>query len=405
MAKRRGRIANTEQLPRLFPVSRYASLLSETQVVPLTGNRREIRQLLRDRCPDQPGVYGLVDTSNQLVYVGMSRSLRRRVQFYFGSSTRRRKEVRLGRRAQSLIWQPAAHTLIAALRERELIQSVRPIYNLQGRPSRVLWGYVVQTGEPAPTFTLQREIPKSHDGVWGPVPLTSFQRSTVEQLNFQFQLRDCPSTTPFPFSRTGSTASSEVAPAFSPCLRSDLKTCLAPCIGSCSKRTYDHAVKTARQFLDGNSEPCFESLTESMKAAAVAHQFERAAMLRDRLQAFRHLDQILKRFHSWSSRANFVYQIESQIDEKKWWVLFWRGVFVEAIPAPNEPQEKRQVALLLNRLIDSANGRSAPRMLTTAHEFSAARLLHRWFRLHPDQQPRLISLTRARARCRIRGKS
>ncbi|WP_437191931.1 GIY-YIG nuclease family protein [Planctomicrobium sp. SH527] len=405
MAKRRGRIANTEQLPRLFPVSRYASLLSETHVVPLTGNRREIRQLLRDRCPDQPGVYGLVDSSNQLVYVGMSRSLRRRVQFYFGNSTRRRKESRLGRRAQSLIWQPAAHTLVAALRERELIQSVRPIYNLQGRPSRILWGYVVQTGDPAPTFSLQREIPKSHDGVWGPVPLTSFQRSTVEQLNFQFQLRDCPSTTPFPFSRTKSTASSEVSPAFSPCLRADLKTCLAPCIGSCSKRAYDSAVKTARQFLDGNSEPCFDSLTGAMKTAAAAHQFERAAMLRDRLQAFRNIDQVLKRFHSWSSRANFVYPIESQLDGKTWWMVFSRGVFVEAVPVPRDAAGKKQMLQLLDRLIDSSNGKSAPRTLTTAHEFSASRLLHRWFRLHSDQQRLLISLTRARARCRRRGKA
>jgi excinuclease ABC subunit C len=397
MARKPPLVTSQEALANLFAHSRYLPLLGSAQAIPLQGTKAEIRAHVRQVCPQLPGVYGMLNSSHQLLYVGMSRRLDRRLLTYFSSRVSLRKEGRIGRKARQLVWQPAGHPLIAWLRERELIQSFRPEMNVQGHPTGMQLGYLVQVDAPAPYFVLQDKLPRNHAGVWGPIPITRHSRGAVEQLNHHFQLRDCPRQTRMRF-----VDNLELSPADdpTPCLRADLQNCMAPCIGGCRAGQYQRAVRAARAFLDGRSQACLEEVQAAMQQAAQSHRFEQAARNRNRLFALQRLDLHLRRFHEWASHANFVYQGASQLDGQTWWMVVLRGQIVQIVPVPACETSRQAASEILQSALKSLAGRGQRSTVTGAHEFDAARTLLRWFRRHPDEQTCRCSLKAARRKCR-----
>jgi excinuclease ABC subunit C len=386
----------------LFATSRYSRLLSPPQEVALLGTRKVQRHRIRSEIAALPGVYGILTKQQQLDYVGMSRVLPQRLATYFSTSTARKRERRIVRGAKTIIWQHAAHPVIALLRERELIQACRPVRNVQGRPSGIVWGYIVEQGAIAPSFALHRVIPRNHTGLWGPVPYTKHVKYDVEQLNLHFQLRDCAAGTPFYFSGSSPGPEGRIV---TPCLRADLQTCLAPCLGACSKRSYFSNVTDARQFLSRGAGEELQKIEVSMRNAAQNRQFERAAVLRNRLQSMERLQKFLKRFHRWSNEATFIYPIQSELDQKIWWLYCLRGVVVQTTPAPHTATEKAEARKQIEEMQDSLKGTSADATVTTAQEFAASRLLFRWFRKYPEQTSQRLTLSQAKTACRVRKKS
>lgn len=338
----------------------------------------------------------MIDAAGQLVYVGMSRRLRRRLGCYFSSRGRRKKEHRIGRGSRTLIWQPVAHELIARLRERELIRYFRPEWNVQGHPTQRTWGYITLVSQEAGSFSVSLQVPRKHDGLWGPLAVTRHLRSAVAELNYHFRLRDCPRETPMHFQHDRHSAGGAVAPA---CLRADLGTCLSPCISGCTRRTYAQALAAAKTFLDGRSRRTLVEVETAMHQAAAARQFEKAAALRDRLDAFQRLDRSLRWHHDWSSQANFVYPFRSEADGQEWWLMVIRGVAVQVVPRPTSHAARAEILPFLGecgRDSQTVPGLSA---VTGPDEFESARILRRWFRLLPAEKDRCWSLAKARRLC------
>lgn len=401
MPRRRDQITAPDQLPELFRESRYAPLLSAVGMVSVSGTRREIRARLREHCDDIPGVYGMVTSTGQLIYVGMSSNLRRRLQSYFSSKVSRRKERRIGSRATMLIWQPAAHELVARLRESELIRLYRPGFNVQGHPTQMKLGYLVLTDQAAPSFTLSSRIPRRYAGLWGPLPLTRFLKTAVGQLNHHFGLRDCPQSTPIHFKNAAAAdVGGSLSATFTPCLRADLKTCLAPCIQECSRTVYARALQAARKFLNGDVAATFTDIEQQMRQAVSELKFERAAALRDRMKGLGRINLNLRRFHDWTSAADFIYPIRSTLDGEEWWLIVRRGIVASAWPCP---RSREAAEAMLQRLIapcgsDSGSGGS-PSPVTGPDEFASSRLLFRWFRHVPEEKERQLSLAKARQLC------
>jgi len=389
-------ITPLETLPELFSGSRYSALLAGAATLPLTGTRKEIRIRLRENCPQAPGVYGMVSPAGQLIYVGMSCNLQKRLQSYFSSKVSQTKERRIGHRSTTLIWQASAHDLIARLRERELIRLYRPNYNVQGHPTRMKLGYITLVDQPAAAFSLQSRLPRKHQGVWGPLPVTSFLRRAVGELNHHFQLRDCPRETLMVF--RGEVASESGHPAKA-CIRADLKTCLAPCISACSKTQYSRMVAGAKKFLDGDSRKTLSQIAEEMRAAVAERKYERAAMLRDRMQALERIDLHLRRFHDWSSLANFVYPIHSYLDEAVWWLIVVRGTVVELVPQPRSREEKQAIFEHLTSLENQIETSRRKSEVTGPDDFESSRLLHRWFRHFPEKKSDQLTLAKAKRLC------
>ncbi|MCA8995813.1 MAG: UvrB/UvrC motif-containing protein [Planctomycetaceae bacterium] len=398
MPRKRPLIASEEDLIDLLSGSRYHQGLLPASSIPLVGTKREIRRRIRSECPPLPGVYAYADEQGQVIYVGMSKCLNKRLLTYFSSKVRGKKEVRIGRHARRLVWQPVIHELVAWLRERELIRRLRPNFNVQGHPTRMKLGYIVLGRHDAPSFQLQPKIPISHSGVWGPIPMTRYTRLAVEELNHEFQLRDCPKDTPMVF--RGEEALFDLGQA-SPCLRADFGTCLAPCLGECSRRKYSAAIKAGRVFLEGNTEPTLHRLRQQMEMAVESRHYEKAARLRDRLQALSRLDLHLRRFHDWRSQANFVYPVSSMESGEEFWVVIVRGETVAIVPRPFSREDRIAVGRCLRDYRQHVRGTQGQPTLTGPDEFESARLNFRWFRLNSEEKDRRLTLGAAVRQCRV----
>jgi len=395
MAGHQFQITSPESLPELFRHSRYAALLGVPGTVSVTGTRKDVRARLREHCSDQSGVYGMVSATGQLIYVGMSRCLKKRLQSYFSSKISRTKERRIGHRSTTLIWQPTAHELIARLRERELIRLYRPNHNVQGHPTRMKLGYLTLVNQAAPAFVLSPHLPKTHGGIWGPLPLTRFLKTAVGELNHHFQLRDCPRKTPISFKHEPAHETAD----FTPCMRADLRTCLAPCVRGCTLTAYTRAVTAAKRFLNGDAGKTLAAIEQQMRDAVVVRKFEKAAQLRDRRQVLERIHQHLRRFHDWTSHANFVYPIVSSMDEQEWWLIVVRGTVQEVWSRPCTSEEKTVATERFRLIGEQLSGSSTQSVVTGPDEFESSRLLFRWFRHFPKEKDRQLTLAKARRLC------
>src|ERR1700712_1456509 len=94
--------------------------------------RAEVRLL----APNRPGVYGMLDKDEQLIYVGKAKNLRARLQSYFRKKGRPPKAGRIIAHAQNIMWEVVPGEFASLLRELELIRRWRPRYNVQGQPLR-----------------------------------------------------------------------------------------------------------------------------------------------------------------------------------------------------------------------------------------------------------------------------
>ena len=97
---------------------------------------------IRERCPRQPGVYGMIDPHGELVYVGKAKNLRARLMTYFRLKSRDPKAGHIVAQAQSIVWEAGPDEFAALHRELELIRRWRPRLNVQGQPRSWQYYYV-----------------------------------------------------------------------------------------------------------------------------------------------------------------------------------------------------------------------------------------------------------------------
>ena len=177
-------------------------------------DRRAVRRELRAACPNLPGVYGMIDLAGRLVYVGKSAHLRKRLITYFqGVDPHAAEFPRNARRrcAQGTADRPprdadrlgSRRTRAACAAARARIDSrARADLNVRGRRRRRL-AYVYLSSEDAPRFRIAAQLPKACRHHWGPFAHNGRLIRSVELLNRQFKLPDCPSQTTVRFADDG----------------------------------------------------------------------------------------------------------------------------------------------------------------------------------------------------------
>src|SRR4051812_5693176 len=95
-----------------------------------SARRPKLRALVRRQCPNVPGVYGMVNADGDLVYVGKSKSLKKRLLSYFSAARGDRRARRILEQTRTICWEPALSEFGALLRELELIRRWRPRLNV-----------------------------------------------------------------------------------------------------------------------------------------------------------------------------------------------------------------------------------------------------------------------------------
>lgn len=350
------------------------------------------RKLIRKHCPDQPGVYGMIDPEGRLIYVGKSKSLRARLVSYFTGGSLDTKSRRIITCSRRIVWEPAPHEFTALLRELELIRRFCPRFNVRGRPGRGRRAYVGLGKGPAPHAYLTETASSRDRLLVGPMWPGQELRRMVRAVNDCFQLRDCSGRVAIAFSEQREMFPRRTTPG---CMRRELGTCLGPCVGGCSARRYADHVRRARDFLCGSDLTVLGRLEASMRTAAASERFECAAALRDRWHDLVGLHELLQRVRTVEQTYSFVYPVPAYRPGDTWYAIH-RGQVVAAVASPRSRRSARQALQALEKAQPSGPARLDR---ATADDPDLIVLVSQWFHTHPEELQRTLSLDAAKCVC------
>jgi excinuclease ABC subunit C len=338
-----------------------------------------LRNRLRQKCPRRPGVYGMVDPRGRLIYVGKAKCLRTRLLSYFRTGSRDPKAGRIIDHTRAIVWEHAPTEFAALLRELELIRRWKPSYNVQGVPGSRRAMYICLGRKPAPYLFATRQPPAEVNAVYGPLTGGRKVADAVRRLNDLFRLRDCEQAQKMHFADQG-----ELFPMLRPpgCLRVEIGTCTGPCAGGVTRNGYGRQTRAARAFLDGRDYSAVRALERDMAAAATAKAYERAAVLRDKLEILQWLADRLAWLQSARAEYTFVYPLAGE-DGHALWYLISRGRVRAVVAAPRDITTRRAA----RAAIQAVFGPQAPEPATLPIEqMDSILLVAGWFRKYGEEK-------------------
>ncbi len=239
-----------------------------------TSRAERVREQRRS-LPDAPGVYLFKDAKGKVLYVGKAKSIRKRVAGHFSKGNPRGTRDMTGEIAEIdfVVTQTEAEALLA---EQNFIKRHRPRFNIRLRDDKSYPYVGISLDEPYPRVYFTREKHRANRAYFGPFSSAKRVRETIDLLGKVFQHRTCEGREPG--RQSGS-----------PCLEYFIKRCQAPCVGYVSQEEYRENIDTIIRFLSGRYREIERDLEAQMKEAAAEQEFERAALMRNRLRAVRSL--------------------------------------------------------------------------------------------------------------------
>jgi excinuclease ABC subunit C len=224
------------------------------------------------RVPDRPGVYSYKDGKGQVIYVGKAASLRNRVRSYFQDSrVRDAKTDALVAQVRDLEYIVTDNELEAMILESNLVKKHRPRYNIVLRDDKHYPFLKLTTNEDFPRLVVARRVQKDGAAYYGPFYPATAMRETLRLVRQLFPLRTCRIKIDGGLER--------------PCIQYFIHRCNAPCTGWETREGYARTVRQVERFLQGKNDDLASQLTREMEQAADEMKFERAARLRDQIQA------------------------------------------------------------------------------------------------------------------------
>lgn len=223
--------------------------------------------------PLLPGVYIMHDKSGEIIYIGKAKALKNRVSQYFGSQNNHAEKVRrMVDNVDDFEYIITDSEFEALILECSLIKQHTPKYNILLKDDKGYSYIRVSSGD---WGRLSYVLQKKDDGAQyiGPYKSSYYVKSAVEEANKIFMLPTCNRRFPQDF-RKGR-----------PCLNYHIKQCMAPCTGRVKLKDYRESLAQALDFLKGGSSNSIKQLTAQMEEAAENLEFERAARIRDKINA------------------------------------------------------------------------------------------------------------------------
>lgn len=252
--------------------------MNKTAINPLS---ELVRQM-----PASPGVYLMKDAQGSILYVGKAANLRHRVRSYFSlAGNPDPKTGRMIARIADIDFFITASEEEALVLELNLIKRHSPYYNVRLKDDKNFPYLRIDTSEDWPRLQITRHLEGNGGRYFGPFASAKSIRRALKVVKDIFPFRPCSKNLSRPLSR--------------PCLEYDLLNCSAPCTGAITREEYAQIIKQLILFLEGKQEKVIKQLEGDMKQASETLDYEKAARLRDRIQA-------VKEVVKWQKMATIV---------------------------------------------------------------------------------------------------
>jgi len=224
--------------------------------------------------PDNPGVYLMKDENDNIIYVGKAVSLKNRVRQYFQSSKNHTPKVRaMVANIRDFEYIITDSELEALILECNLIKEHKPRYNVLLKDDKQYPYIMVTMEEDYPRVVLTRNIKKDNNLYFGPYASSKVVKDTIDVIKRLFPVRTCKKNL------------NSIRKGDRPCLYYYINQCQGPCQGNIDKEEYRKVIKDVCRFLDGKYEDLIDDLRKQMEKAAAELNFEKAAILRDKIDS------------------------------------------------------------------------------------------------------------------------
>ncbi len=221
------------------------------------------------KLPGKPGVYVMRDKNDTIIYVGKAVSLKNRVRQYFrktDKTARIEKMVSLIDHFEYIVVDNEAEALIL---ECNLIKKNRPKFNVLLKDDKTYPYIKIDMKSDFPGVFMTRRVVNDGSKYFGPYANPGSAKEMIDFIKQRYKIRQC---------RT-------LKDRTRPCLNYHIGRCLAPCMEYVTKEEYRKQIDEIIDLLEGKVEKIVKELKIQMQESAEKMDYEKAANIRDRIQA------------------------------------------------------------------------------------------------------------------------
>ncbi len=232
--------------------------------------------------PQTPGVYLMKDAKGNVIYVGKAKSLRNRAGSYFLSAAAEDPRTsELIKHIADIDYIETSTEVEALLKEARLIKDIRPKFNKDLKDDKTFPYLQIRTREEFPRVEITRKPRRRGVKLYGPFTSAKSLRMALHVLQKVFKFRTC---------SLDISEKEEKWRWYRPCLLASIRQCTAPCNFRVSKEDYRRQIRGLRLILEGKRDRLLTEMHEQMMQASAQLLFEKAARIRDEIQALQKLD-------------------------------------------------------------------------------------------------------------------
>jgi excinuclease ABC subunit C len=225
--------------------------------------------------PHKPGIYQYFDEAGEIIYIGKAKDLRNRVASYFNNEQINAKTKILVRKIRDIKFTIVDTEIDAWLLENSLIKKYKPRYNVLLKDDKTYPSLVIKK-ERFPRIFPTRNIVRDGSTYLGPYASPRMMYTIFDLIKALYPLRTC--------SYLLSSENIE-AGKFKVCLEYQIGNCLGPCQNFQTEEDYAQNIKEIKEILKGNIQPILQMLKASMKNLAENMQFEKANLVKEKIEA------------------------------------------------------------------------------------------------------------------------